>query len=374
MYVFFKNKIYISLLITSLLSIIPFVVLMLRMNDLSRVGDLDNINEQLINKVLSRTISSPNFLYPFILGLIVWIFSAITSTWSIINKKINNLYGYASLIMGGLGIHLILLIIYFVKDKHFRETKFNFRNKFLEITAFVSLPITLLIVFVTSMIASFQKTFDSPVVGAKIMYSLDKNNPNLIEIFTDGFDQWNLSDIQDQKLFKKFTWYKKFLTSGFQTHASVPSIYGGLKSNPFTILDKHGIREEEKGDVTNSLLWKMVYGNEFLEEGIKHLEVVKDKFSQINIVNPNTFSDNYLYGAVTSGVPSAIKKRAPRINVTNWSGARDNIVGKFGVMSKTPDNISYDFLTKHYGISTQSTKGARVYISDLITHKPFVMT
>jgi len=74
-----------------------------------------------------------------------------------------------------------------------------------------------------------------------IYYSTNKNSPNIIQIFTDGFDPELVADkLSNDKNLVDFNLFNKFVVAGAETSYSYPTIIGGLKYNNFTYENKLG--------------------------------------------------------------------------------------------------------------------------------------
>lgn len=359
---FFKNKWNIVILVGSVLSIIPIIVLVHNALDLIKAGDVGYVNEAFIKSVLSRTILYWSNLLSLVLGVVVWVTNSAISAWGIHNKRIRPLFAYTSLAFGGVMLHFFVLLGYYFKSKSKREA-----NKRIKTTVLT----TSLLVFAAIPVATFsfalgKKSFDAPVVGKDIEISFESDKPNMVEIFTDGFDKRFSDAIQNDSNFDDFYIFDKFQAEGIKTHFTVPTLYDGFsRNNPFSVALNRGITPDKYID------W--VYGGHWLESGMEH---IKDSnypyFGQRSIVNPVTLSANRAYGATTSGTPKEIKEIDPEVNVTNWAGARDDNYGSWGISNISPDRNSYKWLGNHLTEAKPGSKGARVYMADMLTHRPFL--
>lgn len=361
---FLKNKLNVIILIGSVLSLIPLIVLVHNALDLLRTANIGVENEKFIKDVLSRTIMYWPNISALAIGLVVWTINSVISAWAIHTKKIRPVFAYTSLLFGGLAIHLFVVLGYWIGSK----TKLS--DKKIKIRASVITISTL--VFAIIPVAAFslaisKKSFDDPFVGKKVEISFDEKNPNMIEIFSDGFDKRFSEEIENDQTLKDFYIFDKFQTEGVLTHITVPTLYDGFsRNNPFSIALNKGI--------TNSREYvDYVYGGHWLETGIEHLS---DKnfpyFGQRTVINPITLSSNGVYGATSSGTPESIMKMDPQLNVTNWSGARDENSGKWGISNYSPDMNSMEWLNRNLTTANNGQKGARVFIPNLITHRPFM--
>lgn len=189
-----------------------------------------------------------------------------------------------------------------------------------------------------------------------------------MEVFSDGLDRkYEDIPLSNKQAFGDFLIFDKFETVGVNTHKTVPSIDGQFtKENPFAVAQRQNF------DPATSYA-NYVYMENHFKTSIYHMEQNKDSFGQRTVVNTNTFwhgSNNY--GGVISGDPKLIKEADSSINVTNWSGARDSLYGKFGISSLSPDKDGYMWIEKNLTPAPVGSRGARVYTSDLITHRPFL--
>lgn len=356
---FYKNKWNLIILILSLISLVPCYFFYVNAKQLNDLQDVTNANDALINDTLSRGLSNIHILFPFLIGITVWVINAIISGIAVAKKWVRPSYGFITVFLGGLGIHLVASLIYLIPLR--KKDKKSKASKRIWLTTGATLGVTATVVPCAIMIGP--KNYESPVIGQPIQMSFSKDNPNLIEVFTDGFDLHDESPLfLNNPEYKEFTYIKHFMTSGHPTHHSMPMVYGSFENNnPFALLDKY------KTDATKYA--DFVYKDGFLSSAVEHF--ANTSFSSNSIVNPIALSDSIMYGTNVSGVPEAIKKAVPGINITNWSGARDANVSPWGITTKSPDSNSYEWL-KNNMVASNQTKGARVLIQDLITHRPFM--
>lgn len=361
----FFDKYNLIILIFSFLSLIPISFFIYNLESLIKIADVRVVNEHMIKATLSKNISDFTILFPFIFGIISWMGSATLSAVFLTKKKISSSYGLTSLIMGGLGIHLIILLILFVKEISNKKIKLNVNKKILSISL---IGTTMSLTVIPYVFIMAKGSADDPVEGEKIKISLDQNNPNLLEIFSDGFD-WSMQQdaMEKDSDFKDFNFFNKFMTAGTNTHKSLPVLWGGFKDyNLFSLMDSSNTDSNE--------IQKKIYGHYFMEAGVNHLHKDEKYFNQRTIANPTQMSDKPDYGTVNSGTPKAIKQLDPSLNLTNWSGARDANAGKWGISNSSPDKNSYDWIQNNIEINNDTnSKGARILTSDLITHRSFLL-
>lgn len=361
---FYKNKIALTITFLSLLSLIPFGFFF---NYAKELNELQNINDLVpghATKVLTRSIALPELYLPFIFGVLFWVANATLSAIGLIRSQIRTLYALATLVIGGLGLHLVIAVMYSVPWNKFIP-KFKWMNV-LKISTTATLGSTVAIV--PFLIAVSAKSFEDPVIAPPVKFSLDKDHPNLVEIFSDGFDinHFDSSIYTNDSNFKDFTWFKRFATAGHPTHLSISMIFNEFKdSNPFNVMYENNLKPREYQPYE--------YSKGALENGVKHLGFSKNEFNARTIVNPIDFSSSTEYGQSLSGMPESIWDVDPTINITNWSGARDANTSFFGVKNSPPDVQSYKWLANNSKAASQGEKGARVYITDMLTHRPFLV-
>lgn len=345
----------------SLLSLIPFVFFFRNAKALNDLQDVTNANETMIKNTLSQSFSNVDVLIPFLLGIFIWVSAAVVAAIAINKKQTKGWFGIMSLFLGGLGLHIILSPLVLINKRNKKR-----KSKLLLYTgASVGLVATVAPVAATLAYNSFEK----PVVASPIKFSTNPSSPNLIEIFTDGLDMHE-EDVKDlwtkDKSLKDFTLFDKFMTVGPETHFSTPSINGDFKlNNPFAMMKKYDVGPEKLMDV--------VYEDGFIKSFIDHMNVDKDGFDSRSVINPIGYGTSVSYGPCVSGNPDAIKKLDSNLQVTNWSGARDDAYGKWGISPTSPDGDGYAWLNKNIKVQLDpNSKGARVYIEDMMTHRPFM--
>lgn len=355
----YQNWYYGSILIFSLLSIIPFVFLISNILKVLNLLTALEVDLKEAQKIFSKTWLDPTIFYPFLIGLFIWISSSVISALFLTKKHIRPIYAFATLIFGGIGLHLViwLLLNYF----EIKKWQFNIQKIFIANTTLIMSAILPIGLFISAL--AYQG-MEKPTKIVPINFSLNQKSPNLIEIFTDGFDQGNLVKIAENEEFQDFTWFKHFQTTGSVTHLSVPTIYGDFSEyNPFAIMQNNNFKTE--------LEYKdFVYGQGWLETGVKHMQEQKDFFSQRSIVNPTTFSNRSDFFASNSGTPEAISTLDSSINVVNWTASRNDLANNWGITPFSPDSNGYQWVGQKS--QYQSEKGARVFLLDLITHRPFL--
>lgn len=356
---YIKNYKYLIILGLSLLSLLPIVFWIWNMEDLAKIADVKVVNEKLIKDTLSKNIDKFSIWFPFMIGLIVWIANSVLSALWLHKKQINAFYAYTSLILGGLGLHVFILVFLTFKKDAKKEKKENSKSsKVIAVAGISSLSALVVVPFVA---VEVTKHPDSPSYADPIEVSLDENNPNLFEIFSDGFDRgMQREGIESDQNFKDFNFFNRFMTAGTNTHKSLPVLWGGRDYNYFNIMNEHNLNP--------SNAQSEVYGKYFLEAGIKH--VYSGDFDQRTLGNTQNFSDNPGYFAVYSGTAHSVKEMHPDLNINNWSGARDSVYGKWGISNASADKACYEWMGNNIKISSNS-KGARILTDDLITHRSF---
>lgn len=345
-------------MIMSLLSLVPLIFFYLQASAIAGMSDVANANDGYIKETLSLSLSNIKILIPFVIGVFVWVVNTAISAYAISKGKIRFLYGFASSILGGLGIHFVISLIYLIDFKKAKPNR-------IVVASIASISSVALVVAPLAIIVP-KKTFESPVIGKQIKVSFNKSNPNLIEIFSDGLDlHSNAEVILDNPNLKDFYNFENYSTAGAPTHLSKTMLNSGFENyNPFKVLHDYNIQSNEEYS-------DKVYGELFLETGISHMHNLESSFSSRNLINPLNYADSSAYGMGVSSNPAAIVKRDPSLNITNWSGARDANAGSWGISDKAPDSASYEWLSKNIIGDQQTDKGARIYIGDLLTHRSF---
>lgn len=360
---FYKNKWNLIILILSLISLVPCYFFYVNAKQLSDLQDITHANDALIEDTLSKGLNNIHILIPFLIGITVWVINAFISGLAVAKKWVRPTYGYITVFLGGLGIHLIASLIYLIPLR--KKDKKSKVSKRIWLTTGATLGVTAAVVPCAMMIGP--KSFNDASIGKPIQMSFNKDNPNLIEVFTDGFDLHNADNAKmftENPEYKDFTYINHFMSAGHPTHLSMPMVYGSFeKNNPFALL-------KEYNTDFNGYMDK-VYSEGYIQSGVEHFANSDSSFSSNNLINPINFSDRISYGSDVAGVPEALKKAIPGLQVTNWSGVRDANVGSWGITTKSPDSNSYDWLKDNMVASSQ-TKGARVLIQDLFTHRPFM--
>lgn len=350
-----RNKI---LLILSIISIVPVGFLAWDFIELARISSPNYANETHRKEVLAIDITSVMVLIPFILELIIIVFVSIAFFYDYDKKnKMDKVFNILSLFMGGVGIHLIAWI--FLRNSKQVESK----KRMWLITSSSTLVGAGIVA--PAVMFSATNSFTDPFIKDETIYSLNAKAPNVIEIFTDGFDKNDImSRYKKYNNLNSFNFFSKYVTAGGITHLTLPSLYGDFKKyNPARIW---------RTNPTIKYFTDLVYGKAWFEAGLDHIKMDKDNFSTRTIINPITISNEPNYGATTIGTSRAIVERDPEVNVVNWSGARDSLIGKWGVGNKAWDYYSYEYAKSHGTTNETALKGSRVLISDMITHAPHV--
>lgn len=313
---------------------------------------------------MTRSIDLPGIYIPFIFGLFFWITNGSLSAYALVHRKVSEPFAFVTLVIGGIGLHLLIIVLRVIWQRIHIKSRGWYK------VARISSSVTLsaVVTVVPFSIAIFAKSFEDPSIAPAVKFSLDKNHPNLVEVFSDGFDLSHFDDYKyydNDSNFNEFKWFTHFATVGHPTHLSLSTILNDFEeSNPFRAMYDNNLELDE------STFRLYEYSGGSLKNGAKHLSVNKDEFNARTIINPAGFSSLTEYGASISGVPKAIKKIDPTLNVTNWVGARDANATK-GFNSNPIDIQGYKWLANNSQIS--QGKGARVFIGDMITHHPFAV-
>lgn len=365
---FYKNKISLTITVLSLLSLIPLAFFYKYASELNELQQIVKLTPGQAAKVLQRTLALPELYIPFIFGLFFWIANATLTSFALARGHIHPLYAIPTLALGGLGTHFAIAIILSLPWNKIIEKLSKFMN-WINVANFLAVVgVGAAVLAIPFYQAMSYPAFEVPFIGKKMKFSLDKDHPNLVEVFTDGFDiqHYDPKEYTEDDNFKEFTWFKHFATPGYPTHLSVPMIFGDFeKWNPFEIMYD---TKETPDDYQSH-----IYADGILKSGVEHINYAQNEFSSRTLINPVGFSDSSFYGPSVSSVPKAILKEDPTLNVTNWVGARDANNGSFGVGDYPPDIQGYHWLQNNLLPASQGEKGARVYISDMITHRPFVV-
>lgn len=366
--IFYKSKIALTITLLSLLSLIPLAFFYKYANEINELQQVTKLTPGQAERVLSRTLTLPELYIPFTFGILFWVSNAIITSFALARGYIRPTYAIPTLALGGLGFHLVIAILLVLPWNKIIE-KFKWMAKWLNITNLLAIVGIGGIAIVLPFSNAMSKTsFETPYIAPAVKFSLDKNHPNLVEVFTDGFDlsHYDSSDYEKDSNFKEFTWFKHFATAGHPTHLSLSMIFDDFKeSNPFATQYEKNVPSDQYLDYQ--------YGEGMLKTGVAHMNLNKNEFSSRTLINPVGFSDSPYYGASVSSTPEAILKEDPTLNVTNWVGARDSNGGYFGIENYPPDIQGYRWLEKNSKAASVGEKGARVYISDMITHRPFVV-
>ena len=219
---------------------------------------------------------------------------------------------------GGLGIaNIFLLVSYLTRNK---KIDINIRvPKIVGASVLATMPFLALIPLFMSFSSS---AVDKPTSVKEVVYSTNKKAPNLIEIFTDGFDYKAMEPLfSKDEGYKDFYSFPKFVTSGFLTNMSEPFINGGEEYT----LWKH--RSEHKG-MTNGEAYADVYTKLFIPSLKKHISIAKKSFSHNYLVNPINLSASGNYTTQISGQPGEVEKQIPGLKVINWAQTKNDNAGK----------------------------------------------
>ncbi len=346
----------------SLLSLIPFIFLMNIVMAQLASATFNGVTPEELDYIFNKTILTWDILTPFSIGIFTWIANAYFSIHFLNKKFINNTYAFTTLVLGGIGIHLLLWAIIELKKK-LNIKPFNFRKILWKAHAVFMALISLFIIPIFSTLRKDNP--NSPIEGHPIHLSLDSKHPNIIEIFSDGlFRRSQTYPMSQEKALKDFSIYNKFISLSGSTYSTVPSIWGNLgKYNQIAIESK----------LHNETYVHASQTRNFFDSFVEHVGAQTDPKgiykNNINLINPINITKKTGYNEGVAGSISDIKRLKPNWNITNWSGARDFI--GMGINNHSPDVMAYKWLNTHI-IASHGNKPARVYISDLITHPPIL--
>ncbi|MCK5867152.1 MAG: hypothetical protein KAG14_02010, partial [Mycoplasmataceae bacterium] len=170
------------------------------------------------NTVFSSISNSPYLIALITSSLFIYLLSMSHSyigyKMGIFDRKMVSISSF----FGGAGIHL-----FFLKKK---KTK----NKSLWKSIVLISTVAVVFVAQTSLLAvyAFSNSLESVYEFEKISYSTVAGKENLIEIFSDGLDRKNNKErFINNKNFKDFVYFDKFMQAGPLTDISVPMTWGG---------------------------------------------------------------------------------------------------------------------------------------------------
>ncbi|TCG10601.1 hypothetical protein [Mycoplasma todarodis] len=347
----------------SLLTLIPAGFLIVITLKQLRATGFNGITPQELEAILNKKITDWVILFPFIVGLIVWTTTATLTVHYVSKNRIGMGFGVLTLLLGGVGLHLIGWAVKEITD-HFRSKKQK-GVKFKHGVHFL-LGSLVLMFFIPLTTTFYSKKVVAPVEGHSIAMSLDRKNPNIIEIFSDGlFRRAHVYPMSQSQDLKDFTIYNKYMTVSGSTYSTIPSIWGDFEK--YNIYKIQQDNPEEKDYVS------LVQRKTFMETFMRHMTQETDPNgiyeNNTNIINPINITNKEGYTVNTSGSSREIMRRQPKWNVTNWSGARDSL--GFGISKYSPDAASYRWLNRNMHASKDG-QPARIFITDLITHPPMM--
>ncbi len=331
------------------------------------VMDFGNMPADKVEKIMGKSIHSAIFLYPTIILVTSVVINGGLGAYMLAMKVkgLEKAFAITSMIFGGFAIPIILFFISLFTKKKTKQTKIR---KWPLYTAFGIATVSPLAMMAFGFSA---KGLDSPTDLKSVKLSLDVNKPNLIEIFTDGFDNKlvneQFKDMQSAPnifetqwdTFNQFYGIEKFITAGGLTNDSFPSLVGGDDATNFNF------EEQRLIDAPDKTLLNYVYSERFVNLTVDHMNQIglQNKY----IINPIGLSDSTSYATQISGDVDYIKSVAPDFNVLNWGQAKRDNAGAFGISNKSPDSQIYNWLGDHM---ESSTEAAHIYLEDLFTHSP----
>lgn len=208
------------------------------------------------------------------------------------------------------------------------------------------------------------KNIDEPATVSSIKLSTRRGSENLIEIFTDGYDFAMENQLMPDPSYKDFKMFKHAYTSGYFTVVGKITALGGLKEfNPYKLQER------------NNNYYDNAYLNTFCTDEAtnamnKHLNVERSYFDQVTIMNGyDNFSEGSKLAVKYYGDTQVAKDKFPGIDYVNWSGARDENTGRWGISSMHPDKPAFELVPKKIQISD---KPGRLMLQTDITHEPHI--
>lgn len=208
------------------------------------------------------------------------------------------------------------------------------------------------------------KNTDEPSTVQSIKLSTKQGSENLIEIFTDGYDFNMENELMPDPSYKDFKMFKHAYTSGYFTVVGKITALGGLKEfNPYKLLQRNN-------NYYDNAYLNTFCTNEATNAMSKHLNVERSYFDQVTVMNGyDNFSEGSKLAVKYYGDTEVAKNKFPGIDYVNWSGARDENTGEWGISNMHPDKPAFELAPKKIKISD---KPGRLMLQTDITHEPHV--
>ena len=349
----------------SVLILIPIYFLVKHLMFAKGLMNADGAEPETVDKILSFSISRPDFLIPELFLLVILIVQVLIATYFIVKAKNNQekVFGYLTLIFGGLSLPLIYLLIKSLVKKNLDFKVHSTIKKYTKIGTLIAVPPLVVAPFV---LVSINKGWDEPTSVGTIY--MNPNETNIIEIFTDGFDPFIMKDklVKDKEL-KDFTLYDKFIAPGAETSFSMPIMMNGENENTFT--QKDNSSSSSMVDVYNNQFGRVIKTHLDREIGNKKTRLKPYLVSALAMGNSKSFMQSI------SGDPKGFEKikadnkKSVHINTINWGEAKEVVNGKFGIKNYSPDSMYYEYLNKGIKVN-KNAKPVRILLQDMITHSP----
>ena len=358
-----KKSLNILLIISNIISIAiiyPFILVFGLLKDFMGLADFESMPAEEVDKILNRTISSPEAAWPIFIFIALFLINSIIGIILIMKIKKYKVYAVSLFFFGGLGIaNIFFLISYLTRSK---KININIRvPKIVGASILATVPFFALIPLFMSISSS---AVDKPTSVKEVVYSTNKKAPNLIEIFTDGFDYKAMEPLfSKDEGYKDFYSFPKFVTSGFLTNMSEPFINGGEEYTLWKYRSKHV-------GMSNNKAYADTYSKFFIPSLKKHMDYAGKNFSRNYFINPINLSISDNYTTQISGQPREIEKRINNLKVVNWAQTKNDNAGKFGVSNLSVGAQAYEWAGNHIKADSSANKGTRIYINDLMTHGP----
>lgn len=327
-------------LINSFLGIVPIVMLSLYFGYIDGSKLVDGIT---YGPTYSRSAGEPVWIFSILFTLIVSIIGSILSIF-LFSRTGERKYLTLSFLGG--------VIIYWI-------TFFNFKKigdwkKIFSFAALLvpALSLSLLGIMMAGVgFAAKAPELDEPSSGAYYedpSFSLDPSKPNVIDIFSDGLDLNCFDEAMNNEMWNEledFTFYSRFVTSGYFTDTSVGELLMG-DSDYLQTYNNFG----------SSRLYK--FGK----------EASFSDYEQQNFIGNISFLSSKVqtFEQVWSGDWRFFKTIYPDVNVMNWTLANE-LLGYKNIYKYAPEYAPYKaFIEKAHA----GAKASYSYLTDHITHSP----
>ena len=362
----FKNKWSLIRIITmtTLSLVMLFFIYIMK----GRVGDLagaqSNTTSSVLQNISNGLFIKSNMIY-FILIIFTLTSQAVVSYihfTKAINKR-HKVFAGLSIIGGGMGLHLLFLLLFIpIKTKKEYKKKNIFKGASI-IGSIVVLPLPLMFLAM-----DFKDNDVDP--NETLHMSSDKSAVNLVEIYTDAFDKEFAEKMfaDNKDYYKDFDMFNNFLTSGQGTDKSMITIHQGFNNTPFHIRARNKNGSYPFGDYLNQ-----VYTEETTKAYAKHMEVEDKEFQDIYTGGYTNFANTGEYAANATGNKAFVKKYNKKDRGMNWISAKRWETKGWGITSKAPDTLIKDATMANIEVNNNSL-GGHLYLQNLIVHGPLITT